>query len=532
MTRTRLSVGDAMATAAVATPVARFDLRTFVKILGPALAYPIAGVDPLLLNLNLSAVTDGLHLPPGSLGLLAGASTLVVAASVLAVGNLGDRWGLKRILVYGLVANMMVACASALAPNYTALLVLRFADGATLAALLGVSLALVSVSVPARLRSTSIGVVMAVYTVMYGLTPLIGGWVVGALGWRSLFLVTIPFALAALILTARFVREPPVSRGHRLDLLGVGLFGVALLGLVSGIGAAPEGLGAPGFWAPLAVSVLATIGLVIHERRVPQPALDLRLFRHRGFQIAVIATVVVNVFSSGLATVIGQLGNYVLDLSPEKIGLLYLPGTLVVAFASVVAGREVATRTARPVLTLGLLIVGASGAVMVATASPWMGIAVLVLATWLSNLGGFVTGTAAADTILGQAPTGRHGSVAAVQPAFAMAGYALGPTIVILLLNFFFKHMWLMDAASKGVTEQAAQKAVASVTGAVVSSPGTYGYTSLVSLADGLSIGIDYTDGVRLVMLLITLPPLVLSVVTYFYLPHSRSRRHRRVRSG
>ena len=500
----------------------RLTRGVLLTILGPALAYPIAGVDPLMLNLNLSEVSRGLVIPADSLGLLAGASTLVVAATVLAVGNLGDRFGLRRILLVGLSGNVLVGVVSALAPNYTVLLAMRFLDGVTLAALLGVSLALVSASVPAELRSRAIGIVMAIYTLMYGLTPLIGGWLVETAGWRSLFLVTAPFAILSLVLTKRFGEDPPVHPSARLDTRGVVLFGLALLGLVAGIGAAPSGVSNPSCWVPLVISGLAIAMLLWHESRTDQPALDLRLFGHRAFVVAVLATVAINLFAGGLGTVIGQLGSYVLGLSAQQIGLLYLPGTALVAAASVWAGRVVADRTARPVLILGLLVVTISGLVLAATASPVMGLAALVLSTWLSNLGGFITGTAAADTVLGFAAPGRTGSVAAIQPAFAMTGYAIGPPLVIFLLDTFFRQQWLADAATRGLPTDTAQQAVTAVTSAVTSSPGVTSYSpDLPSLAAGLSVGVDYTTGVRLAMLILAAIPLCVAVWAYFMMPRA-----------
>jgi MFS family permease len=495
-----------------------------LSILGPALAYPIAGVDPLLLNLNLAQVSHGLAIPAGSQGLLAGASTLVVAATVLAVGNLGDRFGLRRILVLGLSANVIVGIGSSLVPSYPLLLTMRFLDGLTLAALLGVSLALVAASVPAELRSRAIGIVMAIYTLMYGLTPLIGGWVVGAFGWRALFVVTAPFAVLALVLTKRFGTDPPCHPSAKLDALGVTLFGLALLGLVAGIGAAPSGVSNPRCWLPLVVSGVAVGLLLRHETRTNRPALDLRLFAHRAFLIAVTATVAINMFAASLGTVVGQLSSYVLGLSAQQIGLLYLPGTILVAAASVWAGHAVAHRTARPVLVLGLFVVTLSGVVLAVTASPAMGIAALVLATWLSNLGGFITGTAAADTILGQAPEGRTGSVAAIQPAFAMTGYALGPTVVIFLLDAFFRQQWLTDASGRGLSQTTAQQAVTAVTTAVSSSPGATGYDpSLYSMAAGLTLGIDYTTGARLAILVMAAAPLCVAILAYFWMPRRAS---------
>lgn len=500
----------------------RLTSRVLLTILGPALAYPIAGVDPLMLNLNLSEVSRGLAIPADNQGLLAGASTLVVAATVLAVGNLGDRFGLRRILVLGLCGNVLVGIASALAPSYTVLLVMRFLDGLTLAALLGVSLALVAASVPAELRSRAIGTVMAIYTLMYGLTPLIGGWLVETAGWRALFLVTAPFAILSLLLTKRFGADPPVHPSARLDTSGVVLFGLALLGLVAGIGAAPAGVSDPTCWVPMVISGLAIVMLLRHERRTDQPALELRLFGHRAFVVAILATVAINMFAAGLGTVIGQLGSYVLGLSAQQIGLLYLPGTVVVAAASVWAGRVVAHRTARPVLILGLLIVTMSGLVLAATASPMMGLAVLVLSTWLSNLGGFITGTATADTVLGFAPPGKTGSVAAIQPAFAMTGYALGPPLVIFLLDTLFRQQWLSDAATRGLSAETAQQAVTAVTSAVTSSPGVTSYSpDLATLAAGLSLGVDYTTGLRLAMLMLAAVPLCVATWAYFVMPRA-----------
>ena len=510
--------------ATVKSGTTRLDRCTILTILGPALAYPIAGIDPLVFNLNLASVANGVAVPPGSVGLLAGAATLVVAATVLAVGNLGDRLGLKRVLLVGLGANVAVSLASACVPDYPVLLILRFLDGLTLATILGVALALVSASVRSEVRARSLGFVMAIYTLMYGATPVLGGWLVTTFGWRSLFLVTVPFATVAIVLTARFVREPARGTVGRFDVLGVVLFGITLLGLVVGLGAVPNGMTEPATWVPLAVCALALLALLRHSRTIPNPALNTKLFARRGFLIAILATVAINIFAAALGTIVGQLGSYVLTLSAQTIGLLYLPGTLLVALASVIAGRMVAAHTAQPVIITGLVIVSASGMVLAATASPVMATAVLVAAIWLDNLGGFITSTAAADAILSRATPGSTGSVAAVQPAFSMAGYALGPTLVILLLEVFYRRAWMADAAALGLSPAQAQQDVAAVTHAVTSSPGPTGFSpALAQLAQGLSLGVDYTSGIRITMAMVALIPLLVVLTALIWRPHEEA---------
>lgn len=499
--------------------------RVLLVVLGPSLAYAIAMVDPLMLALNLSAVGRGLQMPTSEMGFLAGASTLVVAASVLTVGNLGDRFGLKRVLLWGLTGAMLLGVLSSLSPNYPTLLVLRLLSGLALAVLLGLSLALVTASVTPEQRPAAIGILMATDTFLFGVMPLVGGWLVETFGWRSLFLVTPVVAVIALLLTVRYTVESPRRRGMVFDVLGVALFGVALLGVVAGIGAVPDGITQPRAWLPLSTSVLATCAFVAHERRAPEPALDPAVFKQRGLMVSVLfAVVTINLLASGLGTVLGQLGGDVVGLSSHEIGLLYLPGTLLIVVASVLAGRAVGRYTARPVLITGFLALIASGLVLAFTVSPSMAPVVLVATVWLSNFGAYVGGTAAADTIMSQAKAGRTGSVAAIQPAFGMAGGAIGPTLYILLLSLFFSQEWHSDAAARGMSAQSAEQAVSAVRMSMSQSPGTAGYdTNLVQLAHGLNLPVDYTNALSSTMLIVTVLPLAVTVMAYLFLrPHEK----------
>lgn len=491
-----------------------------LAILGPALAYAISQIDPLLFSLNLATISNQLDVPPDRMGFLGGAATLVVAALVLAVGNLGDRYGLKRLLVYGLVASVVVNGLSILVPNYQVLLAARFLDGIALTALLGLSLALLTVSVPAAVRPAAIGVMMAITTLLYGVTPLLSGWLVEALGWRSLFLVSPALALLGIVFTVRHTVEQPRPQFRALDVLGVVLFGVALLGLVYGLGSAENGFTEPQVWVPLSVTVLVLAVFVHHERRVDQPALDLSLFGSRAFVVAVLAVVTLNFLGSGLGTVLGQFGTYVLRLPSQTIGLLYLPGTLMIAVASIVAGRVMAATTARPVLVVGLSIMGLAGLLMAATASITMATMLLVLVVWLTNLGGFVTATGSSDTVVSHAAAGKTGSVAAVYPAFGMTGFAIGPAVYLFLLNLMFRTEWQADAEARGISAKTAQSSVDAVTGSLASTPGGVGYDpALLKNAAGLTLDVDYTNGLRLTYLIVSAVPLLVAILAFFLMP-------------
>ncbi|MFF4654606.1 MFS transporter [Streptomyces sp. NPDC001381] len=497
--------------------------RSIVAILpiisGLALAFTITAIDPLVLSLNMPHVSRALHVPPDVVGFLGGAATLVVAAAVLAVGSLGDTFGLKRLLMLGLVGDIVVNLLSAISPGYTFLLVTRLLDGLALAAILGVSMALLKVSVPPERRPAAIGIFMAIDMVLCGVTPAIGGWVVEAVGWRWLFLLAPLLSLIALGLTARYVAEPPVLKRRGVDVVGVSLVGVALLTLVHGVAEAENGISQLQAWLPLVISAVAGVLFVLRERRTPEPVLDLSLFRSGPFVVAALASLTLNFLVAGFSFALGQFGSVILALPPRTIGLLFLPGTLAIAVAVILAGRLIGKYTPRPVLITGLLVMVAGGLLMAATATPTMALWIVVLATWLTNLGSLVTSSAVAETILSHAPPGKSGAVAAVQPAFGMTGYALGPAVYLLLLNLFFQRQWLNDADARGMSVSEADQAVDATRSAMAQSPGTAGYDPNLLRQSGLDLGLDFTNGLRLTMLVVSLLPLALAVAAYLLMP-------------
>jgi MFS family permease len=112
----------------------------FLTILGPSIAFMITSMDPLLLSLNLTEISKDLGIPADLVGFTGSAATLVVAAAVVGVGDLGDIYGLKRLLMYGFMGSIVFEVLAALSPNYQFLIAMRLLDGLALTALVGPSL--------------------------------------------------------------------------------------------------------------------------------------------------------------------------------------------------------------------------------------------------------------------------------------------------------------------------------------------------------------------------------------------------------
>ena len=126
----------------------------------------------------------------------------------------------------------------------------------------------------------------------------------------------------AVVAHAEAVERPSAHKPDRkLDVGGILLFGIGLLGLVYGVGQIQNGLTDPGTWIPLAVGVLALLAFVSWERRQREPALDLALFLLPAFVVAILADAVLNFYSGGFGVLLGQFGTGVLGLS-EAAGVV------------------------------------------------------------------------------------------------------------------------------------------------------------------------------------------------------------------
>jgi MFS transporter, DHA2 family, multidrug resistance protein len=497
----------------------RWTFSLFMIVLATSIPFVVTGVDPLLLSLNLPAIRQDLGIPSDLVGFTGSVATLVIAAAVLGVGNLGDLYGHKRLLIYGLIGNIVFQVLTAFSPNYQFLIVMRFLDGLALTALLGLSLALLTAAIPAAIRPAAIGLFLAVYGIFTGITPLIGGLMVGSFGWQSAFLICPVFSIVGIILISRFVPDPSAHNPERkLDVGGILLFGIGLLGLVYGMGQIQNGLTNPGTWIPLAIGALALIAFVPWERRQREPALDLALFLMPAFVVAILADAVLNFYSGGFGVLLGQFGTGVLELSEAATGLIMIPSALAGAVGSILAGRLIPKYTNRVVMIVGLFILAASSITM-SFASPTMPVWLLTLAFILVALGNASTQTSSSDVILGSAPPDRVGAVSAMKPAAGMTGYTLGPTIFVLLLNVFFSRAWFEDAEARGLTDQQAQNALDVATQVAANSSPVVPYNPYLVQQTVEVARADYSTGVMITMLIITVVPLVVAALAYFLVP-------------
>src|SRR5690242_21686621 len=132
---------------------------------------------------------------------------LPLSALLLLGGALGDHFGRKRLLLIGTAVFAITSLVCALAPSLPVLLAARAAQGVGAALLLPNSLALLNAAFSGEKRGRAVGIWAAAGAAAAAIAPLLGGWLVGTVGWPAIFYINLPLAFGAILIALRYVAE-------------------------------------------------------------------------------------------------------------------------------------------------------------------------------------------------------------------------------------------------------------------------------------------------------------------------------------
>jgi EmrB/QacA subfamily drug resistance transporter len=469
-----------------------------------SLGLVVVGLDTTVLNVALSTLATDLDASTGDLQWIVDSYVLVLAAMMLPVGALGDRYGRRGGLIAGLLLFGAASAVAAWAGSVGVLIAARAVMGLGAAALATLGIALIPAMFAPHERARAIGVLTVGIFLGLPVGPLVGGYLLDHYWWGSVFLINVPITLAA---AAAAVFLLPASRraaARRPDGLGGVLVGVGLAALVYGIVEAPAyGWGGVRTVAGLGVGVLLLGLFVLVERRVADPMLDLRLFRDARFGWATAAVALVSVALFGLLFVLPQYLQVIAGNDAFGTGLRLLPmiGGLVVGGAA--SDRVAARFGARPVIAAGMVVL-AAGLVVASRVTVSSGYGLLSAGLVVVGLGLGLAMPTAIDVVMGALPEGDTGVGIAVTTALRMVAGALGVALLPSVISSVYTDR-VADAAAGSLAGLPPAAADAATTAATDSVAGAAEVArSLGAAGDALrdAAFTAFTDGMSLVLLL------------------------------
>jgi EmrB/QacA subfamily drug resistance transporter len=398
-------------------------------ITATVLGSSMAMLDATAVNVALPTIGSPSELNTSLAGLqwVVTAYTLTLAGLILLGGALGDRFGRRRVFLIGVTWFALSSALCGLAPNIGVLIGARALQGIGGALLTPGSLAIIQSTFAADDRPRAIGAWSGLGGVAGAIGPFLGGWIVGSIGWRWIFLINLPLAVAVLVVTSRHVPESrdPTAQG-RFDIAGAVLAALALAGITDGLIEASSGTLLESL-VPAVAGVAAGAAFVLLERRrgahperIP-PMLPLGIFSSRQFTaINVITFVVYGAMGAVFFLLVLDL-QVVADFTPLQAGISLLPSTLALLLLSSRAGAWAQRFGPRWLMTGGLLLAAAGLALLTRIGPDTSYVADVLPAVLLFGIGLSMTVAPLTATVLASADERHAGVASGVNNATARA---------------------------------------------------------------------------------------------------------------
>ena len=376
----------------------------------------VAGVANVNLSVGNVALPDiGLGLDAGQTGLnlVAVGFSLGLAASVLYLGALGDRYGRKQMVITGMVLTVPAGLLAAYAPSVEWLVAGRIMGGVAAGMAFPTTLALVSALWSGQPATRAVALWSGVGGALTLIGPLVAGVLLERFWWGSVFLVSLPLAVIGLVMAVAFVPSGVGESDDPVDNLGGILTIVMVAAIVLAVNFAPQaGMGATSLGLAL-VGLAAVGGFVLRQRRAVAPLFDLSVAARPTFWVAAVAGMIVFGSLMGGLFIGQQFMQNVLGYSPVEAGAAVLPMAIGMVGMAPVSARLVTGIGSRLTLLIGFAFAAAGFLVMLVLWNEETAYLVVGGAYLLMGTGVGLAATPASHSLVVSVPVLRSGMASA-----------------------------------------------------------------------------------------------------------------------
>jgi EmrB/QacA subfamily drug resistance transporter len=374
------------------------------------------------------------------------AYALVISVLVLPMGRLGDLMGRKRVYVAGLAIYMVSAAAAGLSANMPMLITARVFQGIASAMIQGIAMAMIISAFPSNERGKALGSNMSVVGSGAIAGPALGGLLVSAFGWRSVFFVNVPVSvivvLASLLILGKGQAEQGAAEGgsSRFDWLGAVLSGGVLMVFLLVVGNGDRW----GWTSSLVMGgallfAALSVAFVWWELRVSSPILELRLFQRKLVAMGVAAGWISFFGAAATRFMMPFYMQRLLGLSPRDVGLLMIPAAICMIVVGPLSGR-LSDKFGWRMLTMGGMAMSAASSFILASSLAAQSPVILIVAMLMFQSTGMgLFNSPNNSSIFSAVERSRYGVVAAltqlVRNSANVVSVALATTVVVTVMG-------------------------------------------------------------------------------------------------
>ena len=391
-------------------------------------------ITPLLSTMmNLSLINIGEEFGVGSHE-QAYVNTAFLLSSVVfmvPMAKAGDLFGKKRIFTLGVAVIAAVCLVAVFSPSFWFLIACRVVIGFGSACIVTTSISMITDVFPPGVRGGAIGMqTMCVYIGLAAGPPL-GGVLNDIFGWHSLFLVVVPFAVAAIALIGMFKHNIVMDDGGTMDVRGAVLYGVGIVLCMGGLINMPE------TWAfvALPVGVLILIGFALWELRAEDHLLNVRLFKGRVFSGSCLATFLNYAASYSISYFLALYLQSIGQMSGMQAGLVMLIQPAIQAVGTPYFGRMSDRMADKRILPTAGLLISAVGIATILTYGTVLNLGMVVVTLMIVGFGFSLFSAPNTSIIMGSVSPRETGDASAMVAVMRQTGMMLSMGIAMLFIS-------------------------------------------------------------------------------------------------
>jgi EmrB/QacA subfamily drug resistance transporter len=395
-------------------------------------------------NVALPSIGKEFSMDAISLGWVATAYLLSAAIFIVPAGRLADIYGRKKVFLIGVSIFTTASFFMGIAVSPFMIIFFRVIQGIGGSTLFGISVAILSSVFPPGERGKVLGIVTA--AVYLGLSggPFVGGILTHHLGWRSVFLLNVPFGvIMASSIMWKLKGEWADARGEKFDLVGSCIYSLMLLGIMYGFSHLP---GLPGFLL-VAAGVAGIAAFVRWEARTKYPVLEIGLFRsNRVFALSNAATLIQYSAAFTVSFLLSLYLQYIKGLSPQNAGFVLVSQPIVQAAFSPLAGRvsdkvepRIVASAGMAITALGLFFL----AVLAKNATP---LAFIIMSQVILGFGFAFFSSPNTNAIMGSVENRFYGVASSVVATMRVVGQMFSMGIAMLIFTILIGRVEITPA--------------------------------------------------------------------------------------
>ncbi len=393
-------------------------------------------LDGSVLNVAVPAIRADLHCSLAGAQWVLNAYTLTLAGLLLTAGSLGDRIGLRRMFLLGAMVFTAASVGCAATPSIPALIAARVVQGLGAAALLPATLALIPYLFRDRADRARAAVVwVGIGAGAVALGPLVGGLLIDAFGWRSVFLINLPVGIVSVLFGWISITETP-RRHRRVDWFGQGASVIAL-GLVTAavIRGGQSGWGSTTTISMLTAGLLAGAAFWVWERHFSEPMLPPEFFARRARTVAVVCASFMGFLFYGTLFMMSLYFQELRGWTPGSTGIALLPLTVGTLAGPFLIYRRLSRRFGHPLLLVAGFVCSAAGVAVLAPTDAQTSYVLIALGLLLIGLASTVSFSALTSMLLGSVSEEQSGLASGVQNTTRQVGALMSVSILGAVLN-------------------------------------------------------------------------------------------------